>query len=274
MSRIHPSAIIDREAQIADDAEVGPWCFVRGKCIVGPGSVLISHVNLQGPLTVGAKTVCYPGVCLGFAPQDLGFPPHKDGAGLFIGDGNTFREGVTVHRGKTDSPTRIGNNNYWMANSHLGHDGVVGSNCVFGNGTLLGGHVEVGDRVIFGGNAGVHQFVRIGRGAFLSGGCGLTMDLPAWFTLTATNYAATVNVVGLRRSGAPRETIDTVRWVYRTLCRENRTVPNATAHLSSRQGDPVVDEYLAFIASAKRGICLAHGRRSFGGHGQSAAVVD
>ena len=123
---------------------------------------------------------------------------------------------------------------------------------------LIGGHVQLADRVTLGGNATIHQFVRVGRGAMFTGSIGTSLDLPPWFTLTARNVAGSMNVVGLRRSGASPEEIHTVRWVYRQLYRSGCTPQQSLGRLRTRAGDPVVDQYIAFIEQSKRGIC--HGQ--------------
>jgi UDP-N-acetylglucosamine acyltransferase len=192
----------------------------------------------------------------------VSFDPALPGPGLIIGDDNIFREGFTAHRGKTQQPTRIGNGNYWMANSHVGHDAVVGNRCIIANGALLAGHVEMADRVVVGGNATIHQFVRVGEGALISGLTGMSKDLCPWFTLTAINVAGSINVIGLRRAGASPQRIDAVRWVYRTICRAGLTVPRALERLREREGDPTVAEYIAFATRSQRGVLTARGRGS------------
>ena len=265
MPTIHPTAIIEGDVTLADDVTVGPFCHLRGvlgPLRVGAGTRLRSFVMLEGPLDLGARNDLHPQVCLGGAPQDLGFPADTPGAGLIIGDDNVFREGATIHRPKTALPGRIGNSNYWMANSHAGHDCIVGNHCIFANGALLGGHVEVADRVNLGGNATVHQFVRVGRCAMIGGLSGIGQDLCPFFMVTAVNVASTVNVVGLRRQGGTPEQIDTVRWVHQTICRSGLLLKSAIEVLRSRAGNPLVDEYLAFIAASKRGIVMTRGRSS------------
>lgn len=261
MPRIHPSAVIEGDVTLADDVVVGPGCVIAGcpgPVSIGAGTVLRAQVHIEGPCTIGERNTFYPCSSAGFPPQDLGFDPAAPGPGLVIGNGNTFREGVTVHRAKTAVPTRIGDSNYWMTNSHLGHDAQVGNNCVIASGALIGGHVQLADRVTLGGNATIHQFVRVGRGAMFTGSIGTSLDLPPWFTLTARNVAGSMNVVGLRRSGASPEEIHTVRWVYRQLYRSGCTPQQSLGRLRTRAGDPVVDQYIAFIEQSKRGIC--HGQ--------------
>ena len=264
---VHPSAIVEGDVEVGAGTTIGPGCIVLGTVgpvRIGPKCTLIAHAMVNGPITIGESNVLYPNVCLGFAPQDLGFDPSAPGPGCVIGDRNVFREGATVHRGKTSEPTRIGNKNYWMTNTHLGHDGVVGNNCIFGSGAVLGGHVLVADNVILGGLAALHQFVRVGHHCFISGAAGVTQDLPPWFMATAINVAGSINIVGLRRSGATPATIATVRWVYRMVYRSGATPQQALELLRDRADDPLVAEYIEFISSSKRGICHGAGRATRG----------
>lgn len=271
--RIHPSAVIVGDANLADDVEIGPNCVLFGPITLGAGTVLIANVCLHGPLVMGERNIVYPAASIGFAPQDLGFDRDKPGAGCVIGSRNVFREGVTVHRGKTDQPTRIGDDNYWMAFSHAGHDSIIGNRNIFANSTLIGGHVEIADRVITGGNTGVHQFVRIGRGVFITGNAGTSLDVPPFVTVTATNLGGSLNIIGMRRSGMPREQIDTVRWVYRILMRSGLAPRAALARLRERAGDPIVDEYIQFVESAKRPIIHGSGRATRGTRGAPSGVA-
>ena len=262
MARIHPSAVILGDVTLAPDAEVGPFCVIEGcpgPVTIGAGTRLLHRVTVQGPCTIGERNTFYPGVTLGLPPQDLGFDPAQPGPGLVMGHENVVREGVTLHRGKTQSPTRVGDGNYFMVNSHVGHDSVVGNRNIFANGTLLAGHVEVADRVIFGGGSMVHQFCRVGRGAFVGGLTGFSLDLPPFFMVTGINIAGSMNVVGMRRSGMPREQIETVRWVYKVLQRSRIPMPERVKELETRAGDPIVDEYVAFVKASKRGIVPGEG---------------
>jgi len=257
---IHPSAILDGDVELADDVSIGPHCVVRGRVRIGAGTQLLGHVYLQGPLELGARNRLWPFAALGFAPQHLGWDPDRAGAGLAIGDENTFRESVTISRAASDDvPTRVGNRNYWMANSHAGHDCEIGNGCVIANGTLLGGSVRLGDGVVTGGNVAIHQFCHVGRGALLSGTFGLNKDLPPFFMLTGSNIAGSLNLVGMRRSGMPHDQIDDVRWVYKTLYRRGLSLPRAVEQLEERKARPIVAEYLEFMASSKRGLCPARG---------------
>jgi UDP-N-acetylglucosamine acyltransferase len=264
MSQVHSSSVLSGDVRLADDVSVGPFCMLDatlGPITLGRGCRLIGSVHLCGPLTLGERNTLYPNVALGFSPQDLKWDTHVAGAGLVIGSGNTFREGVTIHRATShDAPTTVGNDNYWMANSHAGHDCRIGSGNIFANGTLLAGHVQIGDRVITGGNVTVHQHCRVGSGTMLSGTCGLSMDLPPRFMLTAGNLAGSLNLIGMRRGGMSGDQIDTVKWVHRTLYRTGRSPKAALELLRERESDTLVREYIDFIESSKRGICPARGK--------------
>ena len=260
MPEVHPTAIVDGEVALADDVAIGPYCVIRGAVRIGPGTRLLGHVQLQGPLQLGARNLVYPFSALGFAPQHLAWDPERPGGGLVIGDDNRIRESVTISRAASDEePTRVGDRNYWMANSHAGHDCRIGDECVIANGVLLAGSVTLGDGVVIGGNTAVHQHCRVGRGALLSGTMGLNKDLPPFFMLTGGNIAGSINLVGMRRKGMPRDQIDDVRWVYKTLYRRGLSLAQARAELETRAERPLVAEYLEFLRASKRGLCPARG---------------
>jgi UDP-N-acetylglucosamine acyltransferase len=260
LAQIHATAIVEGDVALAADVVVGPWCRLRGPIEVGPGTRLLASVHLEGPLRLGARNLLFPFAVLGMAPQDLGWGPDAPGAGLVVGDDNVFRESATIHRATSQSePTRVGDGNTWMVNTHAGHDCRIGSRCVFANGTLLAGHVEVGDGVVTGGNVAVHQHCRIGRGALISGTMGLNKDLPPFFMLTGGNIAGSINLVGMRRSGMPSQEIDDARWVFKVLYRKGLSPKRAQEELRTRADRPIVAEYLAFIAASRRGIVPGQG---------------
>jgi UDP-N-acetylglucosamine acyltransferase len=209
---------------------------------------------------MGQGNTVWPGAALGGAPQDVNFDPETPGAGLEIGAGNVFREGASVHRAKTESPTRIGDENYFMAGAHAGHDSVMGCMNQLANGALLAGHATVGDRVIFGGNAGVHQFTRIGTGAFLRGTAGASMDVPPWCIVHEVNRIAGLNLIGMRRSGMPADELRRRREVFRIMYRQGLSMPSVVAQLRA-DGDAVGVELADFIESSKRGVCSGRSKR-------------
>src|SRR5262249_6971786 len=166
--RIPPTAIISSEAELADDAVIGPYAVLEGAVRLGAGCVVRPYVHLCGPLTMGQGNQVYSGAVLGERPQHLKY--NDEPTRLEIGDNNVFREHVTVHRGTNHSwATRIGSNNYFMAHCHIAHDCQVGNQCIFANGALLAGHCTIEDNVYLSGNCAIHQFVRVGRLALLSG---------------------------------------------------------------------------------------------------------
>ncbi|MEM7680742.1 MAG: acyl-ACP--UDP-N-acetylglucosamine O-acyltransferase [Planctomycetota bacterium] len=257
MPEVHPTAIVSPDAELADDVVVGPFCTVSAGVKLGPGCRLISHAILQGPLEMGPDNRVYPFACLGFAPQDVKVDYEAPGLGTVLGARNVFRESVTIHRGFHDRPTTVGDDNYLMANCHLGHDVQIGSHCMLANGAVLGGHVVAGDRVLFGGNCGIHQFVRIGRMAVITGGDGFTVDVPPFCNSNHRNQLYGINVVGLRRAGL-REHVRPLREAYRILFRQGHT--NATAVKLLREqlaDDPLCMELAEFVATTQRGIARA-----------------
>ncbi|MBC23066.1 MAG: acyl-ACP--UDP-N-acetylglucosamine O-acyltransferase [Phycisphaerae bacterium] len=261
MPSIDDSVKLEGDVRLADDVQIGPGCHLNGPITIGSGTRLIGNVWLQGPLWIGSDNIIYPGAILGMSPQDVSFDPSTPGAGLRIGDRNTIREGVTIHRASNERlPTTIGDDNYFMANSHAGHDAQVGNNCTFVNGCMLGGHVHIEDRVLIGGNGGVHQFAKIGRGGMIAGLCGITGNLCPWFTATSFNYAGSINIVGLRRSGATSDQVATVKWVFSLVCRSNRTVSDILQELRKRQDDELVKEYIDFIETSDRPLIRQRGR--------------
>lgn len=261
MPKVHGTAILEGEIELADDVEIGPGCILTGAIRVGAGTRMMARATLEGPIVLGEGNLIWPGVCLGMAPQSARFDPFAAGPGVVIGHRNFFREHVTIHRAThATDPTRIGDGNYFMVGSHAGHDVTVGNGCTFANGSLLGGHAVVEDGAITGGNSAVHQFVRVGTGSMISGSAAISLDLLPHFTVTATNFAGSLNLVGLRRKGFSLAEIEAVRWVYKTICRDGLGLRAATERLRTRADDPTVASYLEFIAKSKRGLVTRHGR--------------
>lgn len=269
MPSVHPTAVIEGPVELAADVVVGPLCVLHARAgaaiAVGAGTRLVGRCWLEGPLVLGERNTVYPEAALGLPPQDLKWNPDEPGAGVVVGSGNVFREGATINRATSrDTPTRIGDRNYFMANSHAGHDCRIGSDCIFANSCLFGGHVQVADRVVIGGNTSIHQFVRIGRLCMVSGNAGTSLDLPPFMTLTAINIAGSINLVGMRRAGHSREDIDDVRWAYQVMYRSG-TSPRRAAELLAPRGDrPCIREMIEFLESAKRSICHGRGRSTRG----------
>ena len=255
-ARIHPTALIDPEAEIADDVQVGPHVVVEGQVRVGPGCTLKNGCHLIGPLNMGGHNTVHSYAVLGDVPQHLKYngAPSR----LEVGEQNVFREHVTVHRASlAGGVTRIGNRNYLMANSHVGHDAIVGNNCVLVNACLVGGHAVIQDNAMLAGGSAVHQFARVGRLALLGGLSGASMDLPPFMILQYINVIAGVNVIGMRRAGVSNGAITAVRKAFHVIYRSDLLLPSSLAQVERELGHvPEVAELIAFIRASKRGISL------------------
>ncbi|RMG11065.1 MAG: acyl-ACP--UDP-N-acetylglucosamine O-acyltransferase [Planctomycetota bacterium] len=255
MPEIHPTAIVEDGAQLADDVVVGPYCSVGAEVRIGPGCVLMHGAIVQGRTTLGAGNQVFPYAVLGSIPQDKKY--EGEPSCLSIGNRNVFREHVTVHIGTAsgNDQTRIGNDNLLMAGAHVGHDCVVGDHCVLANYTGLAGHVEVGDYAILGGQTGVHQFVRLGAHCITSGGSKVGKDVPP-FTV-AQGYPARlrgINHVGLKRRGFSDSTIRLLRQSYRAVFFDTDTprFEDLLARVRAEfQGSREVETFLDFLAQAQ-----------------------
>lgn len=253
-SRIHPTAVISSEVELGPNVEIGPHSVLEGKVVVGADCVIRPGAILCGNLTMGRGNIVYSGVVLGERPQHLRY--RDEPTCLEIGENNVFRENVTIHRGTTASgTTRIGSHNFFMAGSHIGHDCVVGDRCIIANGALVGGHCILEDNVYLSGNCAVHQFVRIGRLALLSGVSGTSKDIPPFMIHQYIDSACGVNVVGMKRAGCNHEQINAVRKAFRILFRMGLVLPAALARLDQELGSvDVIQEILAFLRKTTKGI--------------------
>jgi UDP-N-acetylglucosamine acyltransferase len=259
-AKIHPTAIIDPAAELADDVTVGPYAMIDGAVKLGPGCVVQSHAQLIGPLTAGERNNFGRGCVIGDEPQHLA----ATGAGthVYIGDGNGFREHVTVHRGTAPGKaTRIGDNNYFMVGSHVGHDCTIHNKVIMANCALLGGHVTVEDSVFLSGNTAVHQRMRIGKLAMLSGTSAATKDLPPFTIMQNFNQVCGVNVIGMRRAGYSRDDINAVRQAFRSLYMRGDLIPVAVDKIARQFADSkAIGELIHFIRTSANGISNAIGR--------------
>ena len=252
---VHPTAIIGAEVEIADDVRVGPYAIIDGPVRIGPGCVIEGHACLTGPLHMGRGNFVGHGCVLGKAPQHKAF--RGEPTRLVIGDDNVFREFVTIHRGTVEggSETRVGDRNYLMIGSHLGHDCRVGNGCMLVNGTLVAGHVRLDDGCILSGHSAIQQRVRIGRLAMLGGLGSTSKDIPPFILQQGYNCVVGLNIVGLRRAGFHAETIIALRAAFRILYKEGRPRSGALNRIETDLGSiPEVMEFAGFIRESTLGI--------------------
>jgi UDP-N-acetylglucosamine acyltransferase len=257
MSLIHPTAIISPGAQLHPSVQVGPYAVIGPKVRIGEGSVVGPHAVIEGRTTLGAGNRVFQFASVGAAPQDLKYA--GEDTELVLGDGNQVREFATLHLGTAGGggATRIGHRNLFMANSHVAHDCVVGDGCILGNSAALAGHVEMGSHVIMSGLSAVHQFTRIGRHAFISGGSMVVMDVAPYCTVQGDRAElAGLNTVGLGRHGFSEGQISRIKDAYRLLFRSKLPLAEALERVRGElgAGHPEVDALVDFVASSKRGV--------------------
>lgn len=263
-ARIHPTAIIDPAAELADDVTVGPFAIVEGPVRLGSGCIVRARAHLIGPVIAGPHNDFGVNVVVGERPQHLLL---ADAPGrVEIGAGNIFRENFTAHRStQTDFATRIGDANYFMAGTHVAHDCIVGNQCIFVNGAVIGGHVVVEDQVLLSGNSAVHQNCRVGRLALLSAASIATKDLPPFAIQEGRNRIVGVNIVGLRRAGFSKAQIHAVQQAYRILLHSGLLIQGAIERIEKELGQvDMAMEIVQFIRGCKRGICTTRERREKG----------
>lgn len=263
MPEVHPTAIVPKECELGEGVVIGPYCVLRGRVRLGNGVRLVSAVQLSGPIEIGDETEVYPYACLGFPGQDVKFKHGMVTAGVRIGKKCIIREHVTIHAATNDhTPTRLGDQAFMMACSHIGHDAQVGNNVTMVNGSGLAGHAQVADNVTMSGAAVVHQFTRVGRLAFMSGGTGVSMDVPPFCMVPERQRVAGINRVGMRRNGVSREEITRVDEAFRRVFRPGDVPKPEMVQMLEELGkdSPAVMEMATFVRESKRAICPGPGR--------------
>jgi UDP-N-acetylglucosamine acyltransferase len=256
--KIHPTAIVARGAQLSEDVEIGAHAIIDEGVRLGPGCVVQANAILEGCTILGAQNFVGYGAVIGATPQDFAF--RKSVASeVRIGDGNTFREYVTIHRGtKEGSTTMIGNNCYLMVGTHLGHNVRLGNSVVIANNCLLAGYVEIGDGAVLGGGTVFHQFLRIGRLAMVRGGTRFGKDIPPYVSADGENLLSGVNAVGLRRAGYAAEVRLEIKRAFKLVYWSGINVSQALERAKSTSLGPDAQIFFDFIASSKRGVCSAN----------------
>lgn len=256
---VHPSAVVEPGAQIAEDVSIGPFCWVSGGAVIGRGTVLANHVTIVGDVRIGEQNQLHSNAVIGGEPQDVSYRGTR--TRVEIGDRNVIREGVTINRGteKEEGVTSIGDGNFLMACSHVAHDCRIGDHCMLANGTLLGGHVRVHSRASLSGAVAVHHWATIGAWSFVAGLSRVLHDVPPFMLCEGLPARPRcINVVALRRGGFSRESIAAVTEAHRLLYRAKVGLEPAREILRS-QGMllPDVVQLLEFLAMQQEG---RHGR--------------
>ena len=262
MAAIHPSAIVDPKAELAAGVSVGPYAVIGAGVTVGEGSSIGAHAVIEGPTQIGRDNTIHAHAALGLAPQDMKY--RGEPTALVIGDRNTIFQFTTFSRGTAQDGgvTRVGDDNWVMAYSHLAHDVQLGSHTVLANSATLAGHVVVGDWAIIGGLTGVHQFCKVGAHVMTGFQSHVSQDIPPFMTVAGNPLAVHgINAEGLKRRGFSRERIATIRQLHKLLYREGLTLDKAREAIVALQGRPEAAEsdadiaaLLAFLAASTRGI--------------------
>jgi UDP-N-acetylglucosamine acyltransferase len=252
---VHPTAVVAPGAILGGGVTVGPYAVVGDGVVLGAGSTVGAHASLRGPATFGEDNRIFDHAALGFDPQDLKY--RGEVTRLVVGSRNVFREFTTVHRGTASGhgETVIGDDNYFMNYTHVGHDNRIGSRVVMANSAVLAGHVEVGNYAIIGAFNAIHQFCRVGAYAFLGAYTGCRQDvLPFCRTdgLDAKTYG--LNTIGLKRNGFSDERIEALQKAYRLLVKSKLNTSQALERIAAElSGQPDVEELVRFIQTSERG---------------------
>ena len=252
---IHSTAIVDPSAEIAETAEIGPYCIIEADVTIGAGTIVDAHVVIKGPTVIGEYNHIHSFASIGDLPQDLGFDPNSR-TQLIIGDRNSIREYVSIHRAivADECITRIGNDNMLMAHVHIGHNCILGNNIVIVNSANLAGHVEVGDWAILSGFTGFHQFCKVGAHAFVGIQSKVTQDILP-FVMYAESSPKTINAKGLQRRGFEKSEIQDIRQAFKAVYRNGLSKEDFVKVLEDKaKSSPSVKLMLDFINQSNRGI--------------------
>ncbi len=256
MSNIDPRAIVSPQAELADDVTVGAFTVIGAGVKIGAGTWIGPHAVINGPTTIGAANKIFQFSSIGDAPQDLKYKGEP--TRLEIGDRNVFREFTTMNRGTVGGGgvTVIGNDNLFMAFTHVAHDCQVGSRCVLANYATLGGHVHLGDWVIMGGYSGIHQFTKVGAHAFLGNNAAVTRDVPPFIMAVGSPAVPhSINSEGLKRRGFTEVQIRNLKNAYRVLYRSDLKLDDAMAELKKRaETQPELMPLIDFIGASTRSL--------------------
>jgi len=253
---IHPTAIIDECAKIAEDVTIGAYSIIGANVEIDSGCQIGPHVVIEGPTVIGENNTFYAFGSIGAAPQDKKYA--GEATTLVIGRGNTFRENVTLNRGTVQDrgETTIGDDNWIMAGVHIAHDCVIGNHCIFANASALAGHVTVEDWAILGGYTLVHQFCRLGAHSFCGMGSVINQDVPNFVTVSGNLAGARgLNLEGLKRRGYDQEQIRIIKKAYRALYRTGRRLEEAQLEIECLNDERgTLNGLIHFLKNSQRGI--------------------
>ena len=252
------SSIISDKTTIHPDVTIGPFCIIGDGVEIDEGTNILSHAVIKGPTKIGKNNTIYQFSSIGEDTPDKKYK--GEDTKLIIGDGNIFREGVTVHRGTIQDKgiTQIGSNNLLMAYTHIAHDCIVGNNNIFANNSGIAGHVTVGNYVVIGGYSAVHQFCNLGDYSFLGMNTSITMDIPAYIKV-ASNPARVIglNIVGMSRNNISSESISLIKKAFKILYKKGLKLEDSLEEINTLQpdhGDVYLDIFTESIKSSSRGI--------------------
>lgn len=253
---IHPTSIVENGAVIGKNVQIGPFCTVGAQVEIGAGTVLKSHVVLNGLTVIGCDNIIFQFSSIGEVNQDLKYAGEQ--TRVIIGDRNRIREGCSIHRGTEQGGgiTRIGNDNLLMGNTHIAHDAQIGDHCIFANNATLAGHVSVDDFAIIGGMTAIHQWCIVGAHVMVGGCSGVAQDIPPYI-IAQGNHATPfgVNIEGLKRRGFSKQAIQAIRSAYKLLYRSGKTLDEVKPEIEKlAQLHPEVQPFYDFFARSTRGL--------------------
>ena len=259
---IHHTAIISKEASIDESTDIGPYVIIEGKVEIGKNNRIMAGAYIGHGTTIGEGNEIHMGAIVGHIPQDKSYKNEE--TFLHVGNYNIIREYVTIHKGSASgSSTIIGDSCLIMGGCHIAHDCKLGSHIIMANMSGMAGYVEVGDRAFISGGAMIHQFVKIGRLALLSGNSRMSMDIPPFVIAAERNQVWGINVIGLRRAGLASKTINELRELYRVFFKSNtprmQLLKNLREHPFSSEE---VEEFLTFVENSKRGVCRSSSEKA------------
>lgn len=261
-AKIHPKALVDPCATLGFHVEVGPFAVIGPDVTVGERTSIQSHVVIEGTVTIGSENVIGPGCVIGAPPQDLAYS-FQTKSGVRIGNRNVFREYCTIHRGNAEgTETIVGDDNFLMVGTHVGHNCAIGNKVIIANNCLLAGHVRVDDKAFIGGASAFHQHMRVGRMVMVQGSSAFGKDLPPFTLAAERNGIFGLNLVGMKRAGFSSADRTDIKRAFDLLYRSGLNLTQALEKASSTEFGPLGEEFFAFVREAKmRGICPYRGKK-------------